>query len=65
MNEPAAASLARRMTAEVATSALPGAPVRSEPAARRRPLTTPLRRRSARLLIGLAFRLDPNPQAAN
>ncbi len=65
MNEPAAAGLARRLTAETAASALPGAPVRPAPTARRRPLTAPLRRRSARLLVGLAVRLDPNPQTAN
>jgi hypothetical protein len=53
------------LTAETATSALPGAPVRTEPASRRRPVAPNLRRRSARLLAGLADRLDPNVQAAN
>jgi hypothetical protein len=65
MNEPIVAIIARRLTAETATSALPDAPVRIEPAPRRRPLAPRLRRRSARLLVGLAGRLDPNPQTAN
>jgi hypothetical protein len=65
MNEPIAASIVRRLTAETATSALPDAPVRTEPASRRRPVAPNLRRRSARLLAGLADRLDPNVQAAN
>ena len=64
MLEPIAASIARRLTAEVATSALPGAPVRSEPATRRRPVAPRLRVRSARLLVGLAGRLDPDTRAA-
>jgi len=65
VNEPIAAIIARRLTAEVATSALPEAPVRTEPAPRRRPPTPRLRGRSARLLVGLAGRLDPNTQTAN
>ncbi len=65
MNEPIAASIARRMTAEVAASALPDAPVRIEPTSRRRPVAPHLRRLSAQLLVGLAGRLDPNTQAAN
>jgi hypothetical protein len=64
MIEPIAASIARRLTAEVATSALPDAPVRSQPTARRHPVVSALRRRSARLLVGLAGRLDPNTRAA-
>jgi hypothetical protein len=55
MFEPLAAEIARRMTVERATSALPGAPLRAEPAA----VTPQLRRVSARLLISLASRLDP------
>jgi hypothetical protein len=65
MNEPLAAGIIRRLTAEVATSALPDAPVRAEPTSRRRQLAPHLRRRSARLLVGLAGRLDPNLQAAH
>jgi hypothetical protein len=64
MLEPIAASLARRLTAEVATSALPDAPVRSQPTTRRRPVAPRLRGRSARLLVGLAVRLDPDTRAA-
>ena len=64
MNEPLAASIIRQLTAEVATSALPDAPVRSEPISRRRLVAPHLRRRSARLLVGLAGRLDPTTQAA-
>jgi hypothetical protein len=64
MNEPIAASIIRRRTTEIATSALPDAPVRTEPTPRRRPVAPRLRRRSARLLVGLAGRLDPNTQAA-
>jgi hypothetical protein len=60
--EPLAARIMQRLVADVATSALPDAPVRAEPARRRRPLTPHLRRRSARLLIGLAARLDPAPR---
>jgi hypothetical protein len=63
MIEPIAASIARRSTAEVATSALPDAPVRSEPTTQRRPVAR-LRGRSARLLVGLAGRLDPDTRAA-
>jgi hypothetical protein len=62
MNEPLAASIARRLTAEVATSALPDAPVRSEPTPPGRRVTPRLRRRSARLLVAVAGRLDPNAQ---
>jgi hypothetical protein len=65
MNEPIAASIARRMTADLATSALPDAPVRTEPAPRRRPVAPQLRSRSARLLVGLAGRLDPSVQTAS
>jgi hypothetical protein len=63
MNEPLVADIIRRVTAEVATSALPDTPVRSEStdSAPRRaaPAVSPLRRRSARLLAGVAGRLDP------
>jgi hypothetical protein len=63
MNGPIAAAIVRRVTEELATSALPDAPVRTEPAdsgPRRTPLApSPLRRRSARLLAGVASRLDP------
>jgi hypothetical protein len=45
-------------------STLPDAPVRDEPAARRHPVAPALRRRSARLLVGLACRLDPGGLAA-
>jgi hypothetical protein len=62
MNEPLAASIARRLTGEVATSALPDAPVHVEPASRARRVTPRLRRRSARLLVAVAGRLDPNAQ---
>jgi hypothetical protein len=65
MLEPIAASIARRLTAEVATSALPGAPVRGEPTTRRHPVAPRLRARSARLLVGLAGRLDPDTRAAS
>ena len=63
MLEPIAASIARRLTAEVATSALPDAPVRTQrakPTPRRHASAARLRRRSASLLVGLAGRLDPN-----
>jgi hypothetical protein len=54
------------LVADVATSALPDAPVRPEPARRRRhPLTPTVRRRSARLLIGLVSRLDPSTQTVS
>jgi hypothetical protein len=65
MNEPLAASIVRRLTTEVATSALPHAPVRAEPSKPtppRRKVAPTLRRRSACLLIGLAGRLDPDIQ---
>jgi hypothetical protein len=65
VNEPIAASIARRLTTGVATSALPDAPVRTEPTSQRRPVTPQLRRLSARLLVGLADRLDPGIQTAN
>jgi hypothetical protein len=65
MYEPLAAGIARRLTAETARSALPDAPIRTEPAARRRPVAPSLRRRSARLLVGLAGRLDPGTHAAS
>ena len=64
MNEPLAASIARRLTAEVVTSALPDAPVRIEPTSRVRRVTPRLRRRSARLLVAVAGRLDPTIQPA-
>jgi hypothetical protein len=64
MNEPLAAGIARRLTAEIATSALPDAPVRVEPTPRGRRAAPRLRRRSARLLVAVAGRLDPNIQAA-
>jgi hypothetical protein len=64
MNEPLAAGIARRLTAEVATSALPDAPVRVEPTPPGRRVTPRLRRRSARLLVAVAGRLDPKIQAA-
>lgn len=60
MLEPLAAELARRVTSDHATSALPGAPVRAEPEAPTRHVVAPqLRRASARLLVSLASRLDP------
>jgi len=62
MNAPVAAAIVRRVTEELATSALPDAPVRSEPAnSAPRPAAgvSALRRRSARLLAGVAGRLDP------
>jgi hypothetical protein len=65
MNEPIAASIARWLTTDVATSALPGAPVRTEPSSLSRPVAPRLRRPSARLLVGLAARLDRNPQTAH
>jgi hypothetical protein len=65
MNEPLAARIARRRTAALATSALPDAPVRPEPAPRGRRLAPHLRRRSAHLLVGLAGRLDPGIDGAS
>jgi hypothetical protein len=65
MHDLIAVSNIRRWTAEVATSALPDAPIRTEPASPRRPVAPHLRRLSARLLVGLAGQLDPNAQAAN
>jgi hypothetical protein len=62
MNAPVAAAIVRRVTEELATSALPDAPVRIEPTdsdPRRAAGVSPLRRRSARLLAGVAGRLDP------
>ena len=62
MYEPLAASILRQLTAEVATSALPDAPVRAEqtkPTPPGAPVAPTLRRRSAGLLISLAGRLDP------
>jgi hypothetical protein len=64
MNEPLAAGIIRRRTGDTARSALPDAPVLDQPAARRGPVAPALRRRSARLLVGLACRLDPGAQAA-
>ena len=65
MNEPIAASIARRLTAETATSALPDAPVRTEPTRRRRAVVPSLRALMARRLVSLAGRLDPDAYAAN
>jgi hypothetical protein len=68
MYEPLAASIIRRLTGEVATSALPDAPIRTagtEPTPRRRVLAPRLRRRSATLLVGLAGRLDPDTQTVS
>jgi hypothetical protein len=65
VNEPIAAGIARRLTTELATSALPDAPVRTEPTSQRRSVTPQLRRWSARLLVGLAGRLDSGIQTAN
>src|ERR687888_1416148 len=62
MYAPLAAMIIRDVTSELATSALPDAPVRPEPVPRRRPLAPHVRHRSARLLIGLAGRLDPSTQ---
>jgi len=59
-------SISRGLAGDVATSALPDAPVRTRPtrpSPRRHRSTTRLRRRSARLLVGLAGRLDPNTPA--
>jgi hypothetical protein len=63
MYEPIAASIARRLAAETATSALPNAPVRPGPARHRRAVVPSLRSLAARLLIGLASRLDPDASA--
>ena len=65
MYEPLAAMIIRQVTSDLTTSALPGAPVRAEPVRRRRPLAPHVRRRSARLLVGLADRLDPGIQTAS
>jgi hypothetical protein len=61
MYEPLAGTIAHRLTTDLATSALPDAPVvdEPEPAARRRSVAPSLRQRSARLLVNLAARLDP------
>jgi hypothetical protein len=64
MYEPVAAGIARRLTAETATSALPDAPVRPEPTPTGRAVAPRLRVRSARLLVGLARRLDPDARPA-
>ena len=56
-------SISRGLGTEVATSALPDAPVRThrtESTPRRHASAARLRRRSASLLVGLAGRLDPN-----
>jgi hypothetical protein len=64
VNEPLAAGIIRRLTADTARSALPDAPIRIEPASRRQRQRAPgLRRRSALLLVGLAGRLDPGTRA--
>jgi hypothetical protein len=68
MYEPLAASTIRRLTAEVATSALPDAPVRTprtQPTPHRRAVAPRLRNRSATMLISLARRLDPDTQTVN
>jgi hypothetical protein len=62
--EPLAARIMQRLVNDLATSALPDAPVRPEPV-RRRPLAPHVRRRSARLLVGLAGRLDPSTQTVS
>ena len=64
MTEPFAATILRKLTAEVATSALPDAPVRAQAPPRRRAVLPGLRRRSATLLVGLAGRLDPDLHGA-
>jgi hypothetical protein len=59
MYEPFAASIARRLTSRLATSALPDAPVLADAS----PLperTVDLRGRAARRLVRLAGRLDPS-----
>lgn len=56
-------SISRGLATDVATSALPDAPVRTQPTKpmpRRHASAARLRRRSASLLVGLAGRLDPN-----
>jgi hypothetical protein len=60
MYEPIAASIARRLTVDTATSALPDAPVRTAPGRRRHAVVPSLRSLAARLLVGLAGRLDPD-----
>jgi hypothetical protein len=58
-------SISRGLGAEVATSALPDAPVRTQrtkPTPRRHAPAAKLRRGSASLLVGLAGRLDPDTQ---
>lgn len=68
MNEPLASGIARRLTAEIATSALPDAPVRVEPTSSRpraAAAVSRLRRRMAYLLAGLADRLDPGVQLSS
>jgi hypothetical protein len=65
MYEPiAAASIARRLTVDTATSALPDAPARTAPARHRRAVVPSLRSLAARLLVGLAGRLDPDASAS-
>jgi hypothetical protein len=54
-------TISRGLAGEVGTSALPDAPVRTQPTRptpRRRILAARLRRRSASLLVGLAGRLE-------
>jgi hypothetical protein len=58
MYEPFAATILNKLTAEVATSALPDAPIRTE-APPRRAVPPGLRHRLTTLLVGLAGRLDP------
>jgi hypothetical protein len=64
MDEPIAASIARRLMAETATSALPDAPVPTGPARHGRAVVASLRGLAARLLVGLASRLDPDAAAS-
>ena len=59
-------TISRGLANGVATSALPDAPVRPQrtrPTPRSHAPAARLRRRSARLLTGLAGRLDPNTPA--
>jgi hypothetical protein len=61
-------TVSRGLGAEVATSALPDAPVRTQrtkPTRRGRAPAARLRRRSAGLLVGLAGRLDHDTPTAS
>jgi hypothetical protein len=64
MYEPTVANIARRLTAQTATSALPDAPVLPGPARHRRAVVASLRGLAARGLVGLASRLDPDASAS-